>query len=105
MPIDLPLSAFMSTATDCDCTQTGMSGGVVTGVAGCVSWANQEPGLFFPLEKRTGTVEASYFCYINGGADANCPCVHASVNFTGAAYRPCADSLCRTSNNYTRLSF
>ena len=92
--------AFMSTATDCDCTQTGISGGVDTGVSGCVPWENQEPGPFFPLVRRPGNIQASYICYINGGASANCPCVHNSVNFTGAAYRPCADSLYRAYHDF-----
>jgi hypothetical protein len=67
----------------CACTQTGISGGNQTGVIGC----RRHPT--FPDQATT----IAEYCYVNGGAAAQCPCSKPSPVFEGAAYRLCATGI------------
>ena len=69
-------------ADACQCTSTGLSGGVQTGVVGCTRDS------VFP----TGIADRDMYCFINGGASAKCPCSFNSTAYPGAAYIFCANS-------------
>ena len=74
---------------------TGYSGGVNTGVIGCrAHWS------------FNGTnPDVSQFCYVNGGAAANCPCTKHSEIFKGAAYKLCDSGLKLKYASYVMITF
>eukprot|EP00051_Salpingoeca_urceolata_P021302 m.331720 g.331720 ORF g.331720 m.331720 type:complete len:1327 (-) comp19773_c0_seq4:213-4193(-) len=64
-------------ASRCYCSPDGLSGGVQTGIEGCV-------------EGPAGSEFANQFgCYLAGGAAGDCDCATESTAFPGAAWRPC----------------
>jgi hypothetical protein len=84
-------TAFLS--EECECTEDGISGNVSTGIIGCTR---------HDAFNSKALTRPEAFCFVKGGAAADCPCAKKSSVFPGAAYRVCIS--CRLRCPFFRLT-